>query len=166
MSRCQGANLFRHALCQQGCQQRHVTATYTASTGMGSTIHVNGSAVLTTEFLKSPVSQLNFNTGKIGALQTASRNLIDQLSASAQTAETSISRSSISRSSPLPTSSILEPASRTAALSTGATVGHGQHRGRQEFQFPKYSSRRRPPALAITRQTNPRTAPHNAGRFI
>jgi Flp pilus assembly protein TadG len=87
-----------------------VTATYTASSSMGSTIQVSGSATMTTDFLKvAGFPQLNFNTssttawgttklrvamaldntgsmadaGKIGALQTASKNLIDQLSASA-----------------------------------------------------------------------------------
>ena len=88
-----------------------VTATYTASSPLGSTIQVNGSATMTTDFLKvAGFPQLNFNTssttawgttklrvamaldntgsmadaGKIGALQTASKNLIDQLSASAE----------------------------------------------------------------------------------
>jgi Flp pilus assembly protein TadG len=87
-----------------------VTATYTASSSMGSTIQVSGSATMTTDFLKvAGFPQLNFNTssttawgttklrvamaldntgsmaddGKIGALQTAAKNLIDQLSASA-----------------------------------------------------------------------------------
>jgi Flp pilus assembly protein TadG len=87
-----------------------VTATYTASSSMGSTIQVSGSASVTTDFLKvAGVPQINFNEtattawgttklrvamaldntgsmaddGKIGALQTASKNLIDQLSASA-----------------------------------------------------------------------------------
>jgi Flp pilus assembly protein TadG len=89
-----------------------VTATYTASTAAGSTILVNGSGTMTTDFLKvAGFPQLNFNTssttawgnvrmrvamaldntgsmaqdGKIGALQTASKNLIDQLSALAKT---------------------------------------------------------------------------------
>jgi Flp pilus assembly protein TadG len=87
-----------------------VAATYTASSSMGSTIQVNGSAAMTTDFLNmAGFPQLNFNStstvawgttklrvamaldntgsmadaGKIGALQTASKNLIDQLSASA-----------------------------------------------------------------------------------
>jgi Flp pilus assembly protein TadG len=87
-----------------------VTATYTASSSMGSTIQVSGSGSMTTDFLKvAGFPQLNFNSnsttawgstklrvamaldntgsmadaGKIGALQTASKNLIDQLSTSA-----------------------------------------------------------------------------------
>ena len=87
-----------------------VTATYTAGSSMGSTIQVNGSAAVTTDFLKvAGFPQLNFgassttawgttklrvamaldntgsmgSAGKIGALQTASKNLIDQLAASA-----------------------------------------------------------------------------------
>jgi Flp pilus assembly protein TadG len=88
-----------------------VTATYTASTSAGSTILVSGSGTMTTDFLNvAGIPQINFNSnsttswgttklrvamaldntgsmaddGKIGALQTASKNLIDQLSASAQ----------------------------------------------------------------------------------
>jgi Flp pilus assembly protein TadG len=87
-----------------------VTATYTASSSQGSTIEVDGSATMTTDFLKiAGFPQINFNSssttawgitklrvamaldntgsmadaGKIGALQTASKNLIDQLSATA-----------------------------------------------------------------------------------
>jgi Flp pilus assembly protein TadG len=87
-----------------------VTATYTASTGMGSTIKVTGSGSVTTDFLKvAGIPHVNLiensttawgttklrvamaldNTGsmaddgKIGALRTASKNLIDQLSAAA-----------------------------------------------------------------------------------
>jgi Flp pilus assembly protein TadG len=87
-----------------------VTATYTASTGMGSTIQVSGSGSVMTDFLKvAGIPQVNLiensttawgttklrvamaldNTGsmaddgKIGALRTASKNLIDQLSAAA-----------------------------------------------------------------------------------
>jgi Flp pilus assembly protein TadG len=88
-----------------------VNATYTASTSMGSTIVVNGSGTVTTDFMKvAGFPNLNFNTsstsawgnvrmrvamaldntgsmaqaGKIGALQTAAKNLIDQLSALAK----------------------------------------------------------------------------------
>jgi Flp pilus assembly protein TadG len=84
-----------------------VTATYTASGSMGSTIQVNGSGTITTDFLKvAGFPTLNFNTtstsawgnvrmrvamaldntgsmaddGKIGALRTAASSLIDQLS--------------------------------------------------------------------------------------
>ena len=87
-----------------------VTATYSASNALGSTILVTGSATVTTDFLRvAGYPQINFGTtstsawgltklrvamaldntgsmadaGKIGALQTASKNLIDQLSASA-----------------------------------------------------------------------------------
>jgi Flp pilus assembly protein TadG len=87
-----------------------VTATYTASSAMGSTIQVSGSGSMTTDFLKIVgFPQFNFNDssttawgttklrvamaldntgsmaddGKITALQTASKNLIDQLSAAA-----------------------------------------------------------------------------------
>lgn len=88
-----------------------VNATYTASTSMGSTIVVNGSGAVTTDFMKvAGFPDLKFSTsstsawgnvrmrvamaldntgsmaqdGKIGALQTASKNLIDQLSALAK----------------------------------------------------------------------------------
>src|SRR3984893_4583391 len=88
-----------------------VNATYTASTSMGSTIVVNGSGSVVTDFMKvAGFPNLDFNTsstsawgnvrmrvamvldntgsmaqnGKIGALQTASKNLIDQLSALAK----------------------------------------------------------------------------------
>jgi Flp pilus assembly protein TadG len=88
-----------------------VNATYTASSAMGSTIMVNGSGSVTTDFMKvAGFPNLNFSTsstsawgnvrmrvamaldntgsmaqdGKIGALQTASKNLIDQLSALAK----------------------------------------------------------------------------------
>jgi len=90
-----------------------ITATYTASTSAGSTILVSGAGSLSTDFLKvAGFPQINFNSsstttwgntklrvalaldntgsmadnGKIGALQTASKNLIDQLSASARSA--------------------------------------------------------------------------------
>jgi Flp pilus assembly protein TadG len=88
-----------------------VNATYTATSAMGSTIMVNGSGSVTTDFMKvAGFPNLNFSTsstsawgnarmrvamaldntgsmaqdGKIGALQTASKNLIDQLSALAK----------------------------------------------------------------------------------
>jgi Flp pilus assembly protein TadG len=88
-----------------------VTATYTASTSMGSTIVVNGSGAVTTDFLKvAGFPNLNFNTsstsawgnvrmrvamaldntgsmaqdGKMPAMQTAAKSLIDQLSALAK----------------------------------------------------------------------------------
>jgi Flp pilus assembly protein TadG len=89
-----------------------ISATYTASTSMGSTVQVTGSGQITTDFLKvANFPHLDFSTGataawgnvrmrvamaldntgsmsqngKIGALQTASKNLIDQLSALAKT---------------------------------------------------------------------------------
>jgi Flp pilus assembly protein TadG len=89
-----------------------ISATYTANTTMGSTVQVNGSGQITTDFLKvANFPHLDFNTGataawgnvrmrvamvldntgsmsqngKIGALQTASKNLIDQVSALAKT---------------------------------------------------------------------------------
>jgi Flp pilus assembly protein TadG len=85
-----------------------VTATYTASSSMGSTIQVNGSGTIPTDFMKVVgFPNLNFNTssttawgnvrlrvamaldntgsmaqdGKIAALRTAASNLITQLSA-------------------------------------------------------------------------------------
>src|ERR1700738_257265 len=88
-----------------------VNATYTATSAMGSTIMVNGSGSVATDFMKvAGFPNLNFSTsstsawgnarmrvamaldntgsmaqdGKIGALQTASKNLIDQLSALAK----------------------------------------------------------------------------------
>jgi Flp pilus assembly protein TadG len=88
-----------------------IGAIYTASTSMGSTVQVNGSGAVVTDFLKvAGFPNLNFNTsstsawgnvrmrvamaldntgsmaddGKMPALQTASKNLIDQLSALAK----------------------------------------------------------------------------------
>jgi Flp pilus assembly protein TadG len=88
-----------------------VTATYTASTGIGSTIVVNGSGNVTTDFLQvAGFPKLNFGTsatsawgnvrmrvamaldvtgsmaadGKMPALQKAAKSLIDQLSALAK----------------------------------------------------------------------------------
>jgi Flp pilus assembly protein TadG len=88
-----------------------VTATYTASSSMGSTIQVNGTGSVATDFMKVVgYPNLNFSTssttawgnvrmrvamaldntgsmaqdGKIGALRTAASNLVDQLSALAQ----------------------------------------------------------------------------------
>ena len=84
-----------------------VNATYTANSTMGSTIQVDGSGAVTTDFLKvAGFPNLNFNTsstaawgtvrmrvamaldntgsmaqaGKIAALRTAASNLVDQLS--------------------------------------------------------------------------------------
>jgi Flp pilus assembly protein TadG len=92
-------------------QSISINATYTANSSMGSTIQVNGSGSVTTDFLKvAGFPNINFSTasttawgnvrmrvamaldntgsmaqdGKIGALQTASKNLIDQLSALAK----------------------------------------------------------------------------------
>jgi Flp pilus assembly protein TadG len=92
-------------------QSLAVAATYTASGSMGSTIQVNGTGTITTDFLKvAGFPTLNFNTtstaawgnvrmrvamaldntgsmgqdGKIGALRTAASSLIDQLSALAK----------------------------------------------------------------------------------
>lgn len=88
-----------------------ITATYTASTTMGSTILVNGSGNVTTDFMKiAGFPTIDFNTsstsawgnvrmrvamaldntgsmasdGKIGALRTAASSLVDQLSALAK----------------------------------------------------------------------------------
>jgi Flp pilus assembly protein TadG len=103
-------NYFAALYTNKDASNVSVTATYTASSSMGSTIQVSGSGSMTTDFLKiAGFPQLNFNdsattawgttklrvamaldntgsmadAGKIGALQTASKNLIDQLSASA-----------------------------------------------------------------------------------
>jgi Flp pilus assembly protein TadG len=84
-----------------------VSATYTASSSLGSTIQVNGSGAVTTDFMKvAGFPNINFNTsstaawgnvrmrvamaldntgsmaqdGKMPAMQTAAKNLIDQLS--------------------------------------------------------------------------------------
>jgi Flp pilus assembly protein TadG len=89
-----------------------VSATYTASSSMGSTIQVNGSAAVTTDFLRvAGFPNLNFNTsstaawgnvrmrvamaldntgsmaddGKMPAMQNAAKALVDQLSALAKT---------------------------------------------------------------------------------
>jgi Flp pilus assembly protein TadG len=88
-----------------------INATYTASTSMGSTIVVNGSGAVTTDFMKvAGFPDLNFNTsstsawgnvrmrvamaldntgsmaqdGKMPAMKTAAKSLIDQLSALAK----------------------------------------------------------------------------------
>jgi Flp pilus assembly protein TadG len=88
-----------------------VNATYTASTSMGSTIVVNGSGAVATDFMKvAGFPNLNFNTsstsawgnvrmrvamaldntgsmaqdGKMPAMQTAAKSLVDQLSAIAK----------------------------------------------------------------------------------
>jgi Flp pilus assembly protein TadG len=88
-----------------------VNATYTASSSMGSTIQVNGSAAVTTDFLKvAGFPNINFNTsstaawgnvrmrvamaldntgsmaddGKMPAMQSAAKALVDQLSALAK----------------------------------------------------------------------------------
>ena len=101
-------------------QSTAVTATYTASSSMGSTIQVNGTGSITTDFLKvAGFPTLNFNTtstaawgnvrmrvamaldntgsmgqdGKIGALRTAASSLVDQLSALAKIRAMSTSRS-------------------------------------------------------------------------
>src|SRR3954471_22758926 len=90
-----------------------VSATYTPSSSMGSNIQVNGSGNVTTDFLKvAGFPTLNFNTsstatwgsvrmrvamaldntgsmaedGKMPAMKTAAKNLIDQLSGLAKTA--------------------------------------------------------------------------------
>jgi Flp pilus assembly protein TadG len=92
-------------------QSISISATYTANSSMGSTIQVNGSGAVTTDFLKvAGFPNINFNTssttawgnvrlrvamaldntgsmaqdGKIAALRTAASNLIDQLSALAK----------------------------------------------------------------------------------
>jgi Flp pilus assembly protein TadG len=89
-----------------------VSATYTANSSMGSTIQVNGSAGVTTDFLKvAGFPNINFNTsstaawgnvrmrvamaldntgsmaddGKMPAMQNAAKALVDQLSALAKT---------------------------------------------------------------------------------
>jgi Flp pilus assembly protein TadG len=89
-----------------------VTATYTASSSMGSTIQVNGTGAVTTDFLKvAGFPNINFNSsstaawgnvrmrvalaldntgsmaddGKMPAMQTAAKALVDQLSALAKT---------------------------------------------------------------------------------
>ena len=89
-----------------------VSATYTANSSLGSTILVNGSGAVTTDFLKvAGFPNINFNTsstaawgnvrmrvamaldntgsmaqdGKMPAMQTAAKNLIDQLSTLSKT---------------------------------------------------------------------------------
>lgn len=88
-----------------------IHAVYTANSSMGSTIEVNGSGAVTTEFMRvAGFPQLNFQTsstaawgnvrmrvamvldntgsmaqdGKMPAMQTAAKNLVDQLSALAK----------------------------------------------------------------------------------
>jgi Flp pilus assembly protein TadG len=89
-----------------------VSATYTANSSMGSTIQVTGSGAVTTDFMKvAGFPNINFNTtstaawgnvrmrvamaldntgsmaqdGKMPAMQTAAKNLIDQLSTLSKT---------------------------------------------------------------------------------
>jgi len=89
-----------------------VSATYTASSSLGSTIQVNGSGAVTTDFMKvAGFPNINFNTsstaawgnvrmrvamaldntgsmaddGKMPAMQSAAKALVDQLSALAKT---------------------------------------------------------------------------------
>jgi Flp pilus assembly protein TadG len=106
------AQLYFTALyTNKDAQSVTVSATYTASTSMGSTVQITGSGSVVTDFMKvAGFPNLGFNTnstsawgnvrmrvamvldntgsmaqnGKIGALQTASKNLIDQLSALAR----------------------------------------------------------------------------------
>jgi Flp pilus assembly protein TadG len=93
-------------------QSVSVNATYTANTGHGSTIQVNGSGAVTTDFMKvAGFPTIDFNSsstsawgnarmrvamvldntgsmaddGKMPAMQTAAKNLVDQLSALAKT---------------------------------------------------------------------------------
>jgi Flp pilus assembly protein TadG len=102
---------FKALYTNKGASNVGVTGTYSAATAMGSTIQVTGLGSMTTEFLKvvgfpqltidasstaawgnarMRVAMALDNTGsmaadgKIGALQTASKNLIDQLSALAK----------------------------------------------------------------------------------
>jgi Flp pilus assembly protein TadG len=102
---------FAALYTNKDAQSVTVSATYTANSSMGSTIQVNGSGSVTTDFMKvAGFPQLGFNTsstsawgnvrmrvamaldntgsmamdGKIGALRTAASNLIDQLSALAK----------------------------------------------------------------------------------
>ena len=89
-----------------------LTTTYTANTGSGSTLQIAGSGTIATEFMKMvgyPTLSLNVNStttwgssklrvalvldntgsmssdGKMSAMQTAAKNLIDKLKASAKT---------------------------------------------------------------------------------
>jgi Flp pilus assembly protein TadG len=93
-------------------QSVSVSATYTANSSLGSTVQVNGSGTITTDFLKvAGFPSLNFSTtstaawgnvrmrvamaldntgsmasdGKIAALRTAASSLVDQLSALVKT---------------------------------------------------------------------------------
>jgi len=104
---------FAALYTNKDAQSVSISATYTANSSMGSTIQVTGSGSVTTDFMKVMGSQfqnLNFNTsstsawgnvrlrvamaldntgsmsqnGKMPALQTASKNLINQLSALAK----------------------------------------------------------------------------------
>lgn len=95
----------------QGVQSTSITATYTAVSSIGSTIKLDGSGALTTQFLKvTGFPQIGFNTssttswgntrmrvamaldntgsmaddGKMAAMQTAAKSLVDQLSAIAK----------------------------------------------------------------------------------
>jgi Flp pilus assembly protein TadG len=106
------ASYFTALYTNSDAKSVSINATYTVSNGsLGSTIQVDGSGSITTDFMKvAGFPNLNFNTtsttawgttrmrvamaldntgsmaqdGKIGALQTASKNLIDQLSALAK----------------------------------------------------------------------------------
>src|ERR1700733_196231 len=102
---------FAALYTNKDAQSVSISATYTANSSMGSTIQVNGSGSVTTDFLKvAGFPNINFGTasttawgnvrlrvamvldntgsmsqnGKIGALKTASKNLVDQLSALAK----------------------------------------------------------------------------------
>jgi Flp pilus assembly protein TadG len=102
---------FAALYTNKDAQSVSINATYTANSTMGSTIQVNGSGSVTTDFLKvAGFPNINFSTGsttawgnvrmrvamaldntgsmaqdgKIAALRTAASNLIDQLSALAK----------------------------------------------------------------------------------
>ncbi len=102
---------FTALYTNKNAQSVVINATYTAGTAEGSTIQVNGSGAVTTEFLKvAGFPNINFNTsstsawgnvrmrvamaldntgsmasdGKMPAMQTAAKSLVDQLSALAK----------------------------------------------------------------------------------
>ena len=121
-----------------------VTATYTASTGQGSTIVITGTGNIATDFMKvAGFPNINFNTGstaawgnvrmrvamvldntgsmaddgKMPAMQNAAKSLIDQLERARQERPAT----STSRSFPSPRTSMSAPATTTRPGSTGLT---------------------------------------------
>ena len=142
-----------------------ITATYTQNSGNGSTILVNGAGAIDTTFMRvAGFPTMDFKTsstsawgnvrmrvamaldvtgsmsssGKMGAMQTAAKNLVDQLSAARQ----ELRATSTSRWFPSPRTSTSAPATRMRPGSTGIDVersepdlGHLQQRQQDVQEF-------------------------------